>query len=183
MSDQNAYAPQHAAPAPAKKSRKKWIIGGAVVAALAVFGIATNGGDDENTGNAAPSATSPAPNADANTGATPATEDAANGAEATPAADGHTLTFRASTSDGSTGSVTYLGADMNITQRQDEPMPWSVDLPGIDNKWDALGANVSVQQSGSGEVTCEVLWDGETVATNTSAGPYAVASCSLPSDL
>lgn len=169
----NQYAPQtpanHRAP---KKSRKKWYIGGGIVLVLAAVGISTgNSGDkgpDGTSTTAAPETTVTQP-LDADTD--------------TPQADGHTLTFRASTSDGSTGSVTYLGPDMQITQRQDEPMPWSVDLPGLDNKWDAIGANVSVQQNGSGDVTCEVLWDGEQVATNTSSGPYSIASCSLPTDL
>lgn len=169
----NQYAPQtpanHRAP---KKSRKKWYIGGGIVLVLAAVGISTgNSGDKGADGTSTPAApeTAVTQPLDADTAA--------------PQADGHTLTFRAFTSDGSTGSVTYLGPDAQITQRQDEPMPWSVDLPGLDNKWDTLGANVSVQQSGSGDVTCEVLWDGEQVATNTSSGPYSIASCSLPTDL
>lgn len=172
----NNYPPQtagaHRAP---KKSRKKWYIGGGIILVLAAVGISTsNGGDDAPEGTSTPAAPE-----------TAATQplDADTATEQPAATDGHTLTFRASTSDGSTGSVTYLGPDAQITQRQDEPMPWSVDLPGIDNKWDAIGANVSVQQNGSGDVTCEVLWDGEQVATNTSSGPYSIASCSLPTDL
>lgn len=98
-------------------------------------------------------------------------------------ATGHTLTFEAHTSDGSTGSVTYVSEDFNIVQHADMPMPWTETIDGIGSKWDALGANMSVQQNGSGEVTCRVLWDGEVVSENTSTGAYSIATCSLPSDL
>ena len=77
--------------------------------------------------------------------------------------------------------VTYVAEDMNIIQHADMPMPWSETITGLGSKWDALGANVSVQQNGSGEVTCRVLWNDEVVSENTSSGAYSIASCSLPS--
>lgn len=98
-------------------------------------------------------------------------------------ATGHTLTFEAATSDGSTGSVTYVSEDFNIVQHADMAMPWTETIDGIDSKWDALGANMSVQQNGSGEVTCKMIWNGEVVSENTSTGPYSIATCSLPSNL
>lgn len=101
----------------------------------------------------------------------------------TPAVTGHTLTFEASTSDGSTGMVTYVAEDFNIVQHSDMAMPWSETVTDITSDWDVIGANMSVQQNGSGEVTCLMTWDGEVVSENTSTGPYSIATCSLPSNL
>lgn len=149
----NPYAPEQP-----KKKRSKWLtIGIPAAVIVGILAVATTGGDKDTS--------SP------DTSDTPAAEQTANG---------DTLTFTAETSDGSTASITYAGADMQITQNQDVPTPWSVDIPGLDGKWDAMGANVSVQQNGSGDVTCHVFWNGEEVATNTSNGPYSIATCNLP---
>lgn len=156
-----------------KKKRSKWLtIGVPTAVVIGIVAVTTNGdkGDDTPTADA-PSvvAESPAPGQPT---------DPATGAPA--ATDGDTLTFTAETSDGSTVDVTYLGADGQITQNQGMASPWSVDIDGLDGKWDAIGANMNAQQQGTGEVTCRVLWNGEEVATNTSSGPYSVVSCSLP---
>lgn len=149
----NPYAPEQP-----KKKRSKWLtVGIPAVVVVGILAVATTGGDKDTSAPA--------------TSNTPAAEQTT---------DGDTLTFTAETSDGSTASITYAGADMQITQNQDVPTPWSVDIPGLNGKWDAMGANVTVQQNGSGNVTCHVLWNGEEVATNTSSGPYSIATCNLP---
>lgn len=149
----NPYAPEQP-----KKKRSKWLtVGIPAVVVVGILALATTGGDKDTSAPA--------------TSNTPAAEQTT---------DGDTLTFTAETSDGSTASITYAGADMQITQHQDVPTPWSVDIPGLNGKWDAMGANVTVQQNGSGDVTCHVLWNGEEVATNTSSGPYSIATCNLP---
>lgn len=187
-------APNFDNPEPQKKGiSKKWKIGGAVVAGLVVIGIfAPTDAEQTDASATATATTTTAPEEDAVQGdPTPPDVESIDAPEPTPAAapapaqaeekkSGHTLRFEANTSDGSTGSVTYVGQDFNIIQHQDEPMPWGVDIDGIGNKWDAIGANISVQQNGGDEVTCRALWDGEVVSENTSTGDYAIAMCSLP---
>lgn len=155
--DTNPYTQYPTQTQPKKKHTGRKIIGG--IAAVAIIGgiaAAATSGTDTST--------------DTDTSTTTGDQ-------------GHTITYQAETSDGSTASITYVGADMNITQQQDQPTPWTVDIPNIGNKWDVIGANISVQQNGSSNVTCRVLWDGETVNENTSSGPYSIATCNLPNDL
>lgn len=186
---------------PKKKIGKGWKIAGGAVLAFAAIGIfAPTGSDDFDSSSSSATATRPAP--EETTVDAPGddlTEETTSAPEPTETVDdptptetaaapaattsGHSLTFEASTSDGSTGMVTYVGEDMNIIQHTDMAMPWSETIDGIDSDWDVIGANMSVQQNGSGEVTCRVLWDGEVVSENTSTGAYSIASCSLPTNL
>lgn len=182
---------------PKKKIGKGWKIAGGTVAVLAAIGIFAPTGEDTEDSSSAATATSTstqesaadAPGSDLTTDTPEPTETTEvpepTETAAAPAASttGHTLTFEAATSDGSTGSVTYVGEDMNIIQHTDMAMPWSETIDGIGSDWDVIGANMSVQQNGSGEVTCRVLWDGEVVSENTSTGAYSIASCSLPTNL
>lgn len=182
---------------PKKKIGTGWKIAGAAVVVFAAIGIFAPTGDDDSsntpTTEAQPTSTTatvaeqtdndaPAP--------TPTDEPVTNSDDDNgswlsdlTSSESHTLRFEADTSDGSNGMVTYVGKDFNIIQAADQPMPWSAEQTDIDSKFDVLGANVSAQQDGSGEVTCRIFWDGEVVAENTSTGPYAVVSCSLPSGL
>ena len=181
---------------PKKKISKGWKIAGGTVAVLAAIGIfAPTDAEEQGTAATTP-ATSPAQEDTAAAAGSDLTTDAPDPATTEPAPattapattqaaeqDGHAIRFEAETSDGSSGSVTYVGKDMNIIQHTDMPMPWNDTITGLGSKWDALGANMSVQQNGSGEVTCRVFWDDELVSENTSSGAYSIASCSLPTDL
>lgn len=172
---------------------KKWKIGVPVVIGLGIVGLMLPTDSDEDT-TASTTSTTPETHVDRPVPetVTPAVEEpeptttpteTQEAVGNTDEARGNTLRFEASTSDGSTGSVTYIAENFDIIQHQDEPMPWSVDVEGIGDSWDVLGANISVQQNGSGEVTCRVLWNGEVVSENTSTGEFAIAMCSLPSTL
>lgn len=90
--------------------------------------------------------------------------------------DGNTLTYILET-DGSTVNATYSAQGANISQEQGVQSGWKKEIQ-FDNKWDAIGANVSGQLDGSGSVTCKILWNGEVVAENTSTGDYSIVTCS-----
>ena len=178
---------------PKKKVGKGWKVAGGAVAVLAAVGIfAPTDGEEQDTA-ATTTATSPAqetttdaPGSDTTTAPDPTTtapEPATTAPAPAAEQDGNSIRFEAATSDGSSGSVTYVGKDMNIIQHADTPMPWNDTITGLGSKWDALGANMSVQQNGAGEVTCRMYWNDELVSENTSTGAYSIASCSLPTDL
>lgn len=181
-----------------KKKHTGLKITAGIAAVLLIAAACTSTDDDEATSSASETTSAQPTDTLTTTGNTPETD--APGSDPEPTTDapettapdeqetstddtGHTLTFEAETSDGSTGSVTYVSEDFNIVQHADMAMPWTETIDGIDSKWDALGANMSVQQNGSGEVTCKMIWNGEVVSENTSTGPYSIATCSLPSNL
>ena len=156
-----------------KKRRTKWIVGGGVVLVLAAVAVSTSSHDDK-----------PTPATDAAPGAGSSISQPLTADHGDPDADGHTLTFTGATSDGTPASVTYLGRGAQITQAQDAMMPWAADIAGLNTRCDVLGANVSVQRGdGASDVSCQILWDGEVVAENTSTGAYSIASCTLPAGL
>lgn len=194
--------PQPDMPQPEKPKKKHTglKITAGIAAVLLIAAACTNTDDDEATSSDSETTSAQPTDTLTTTGNTPETD--APGSDPEPTTDapettapaeqetstddtatGHTLTFEAATSDGSTGSVTYVSEDFNIIQHADMAMPWTETIDGIDSKWDALGANMSVQQNGSGEVTCKMIWNGEVVSENTSTGAYSIATCSLPSDL
>lgn len=167
---------------PAEPPKKKFgcmKIGLIVLGVLIVLGIivtiATRGGDDGSssiTGSTSETQASAAPAGDA----TPAPAAEAP-AEESPADSG--LRFEAETSGGTTMDITYVGKDFNITQQQGQASPWQVSVD-VNSKFDIMGANMSAQNNGGGDVTCRVYWDGELVNENTSTGEYAIVMCSLP---
>lgn len=88
------------------------------------------------------------------------------------------ITYRV-TGDGATASITYTGADTNMSQDTEASLPWSkeVTLTGF-VKIASLTATNDFQASASSSITCEVLVDGKVKFTNTAKGPAASASCS-----
>lgn len=178
----NGWTPEEVNQSKKKSGKKKWIIGGAVVLGLAVIGFSVPAQDTDTA--KAPETSTQAPQDDVQAAAAPEPTQEGQEPQSEPQEkSGHTLRFEATTSDGSSASVTYIGSGFDIVQHQDEPMPWSVDIDGIENPIDAVGANVNVMQNGSGDVTCRALWDGEVVSENTSTGMFATASCTLPVSL
>jgi len=157
------YAPQE----PPKKKRggcMKWglIILGVIIVIAVISSIASSGDDNDND-STEPGTTQPATN-DTDEG----TADGASG-----------LRWEAETSEGTPMDLTYVGEGFDITQQQGEQSPWSASVD-VSRKTDVLGANMSAQNMGGGDVTCRVYWDGELVNENTSSGEYAIATCNLP---
>jgi len=93
--------------------------------------------------------------------------------------NGSTVKFEVETADGSNVSVTYTSAGDGASQAQDNATasPWSKEIQ-VD-KHGMLNVNVLAQQEGSGDVTCRILVDGEEVNSNTSSGPYSIATCNF----
>ena len=89
------------------------------------------------------------------------------------------LRWEAETSTGAPMDITYVGENFNITQQQGQASPWTTTVD-VDSRMDVMGANMSAQNTGGGDVTCRVYWEGELVSENTSSGDYAIATCSLP---
>lgn len=93
----------------------------------------------------------------------------------------NTLTWEAETSGGTAISVTYTTKGMNISQESDAASPWAKDIQ-VKSKYDLIGANMSAQNTGSGDVTCRAKWNGKVVSENTSKGEFTIASCSIDID-
>lgn len=151
----------------------KWglIILGVLILIAVIASVAGGGGDDTD-GTADTTTTQPA---------TPATDEAEPAAEPEPEqAPGESgLRWEAETSGGTPMDITYVGENFNITQQQDQASPWTATID-VDSRMDVMGANMSAQNNGGGDVTCRVYWDGELVNENTSSGEFAIATCSLP---
>lgn len=79
--------------------------------------------------------------------------------------------------DGAGVNATFAGKGANISQEQSVQSGWTKEVE-FENKWDAIGANLSGQLDGSGTVTCKMLWNGTVVAENQSSGDYAMVTCS-----
>lgn len=165
------YPPQEQ---PKKKGGcMKWvlIILGVIIVIAVIASIAGGGGDEETATEV--DTTEPA---EVQEEAAPADEPAA---EPEQEAGESGLRWEAETSGGTPMDITYVGENFNITQQQGQASPWTATVD-VDSKMDVMGANMSAQNTGGGDVTCRVYWDGELVNENTSSGEYAIATCSLP---
>jgi len=80
------------------------------------------------------------------------------------------------TSPGGFTNVTYIRPDGQMSQETSPAgTEWSATVDG--NGWGK--PTLTVQGgSGTGEVACRITHDGKVVAENSSAGAYAVVSCS-----
>lgn len=143
------------------------------IVGLIVIGAAINpsGGDHgQNTGGTTSAASGDAAGA--------AAAGSGNGGAENPgnSAGQNVLRYEVVTSGGTNAMISYLGQGGQSTQDSEAVTPWNVEIPAK-NKWDLLGANLSAQNKGDGDITCRAFWNGEQVATNTSHGAYAVVSC------
>ena len=146
----------------------KWgliILGVLILIAVIVSVAGGGGGDDESE--------------PADTGTNEQQGDQSEDAPAEAEQSGHTLRWEVETSDGSPANVTWMGANMNMSQNQGAATPWTQEVQA-DSKWDLIGANMNAQNQGSGDITCRVYWDDEVVNENTSSGEYAMVTCTLP---
>jgi len=108
-----------------------------------------------------------------------ATGDAINDAvdDASKAAStGHDVTYRV-TGTAKTADVTFTtDGSTSTSQENGVAVPWSKDLK-IDGELFSVYQVLAQNGGETGKVTCEILVDGESVKTNTSAGAYAIATC------
>ena len=90
-----------------------------------------------------------------------------------------TVRYEVETSDGSNVSVTYANAGDGVATAQDNATtsPWSHEITVGEHEM--LNVNVLAQQDGSSDVTCRIFVNGEEVTTNTSSGPYSIATCNF----
>ena len=90
-----------------------------------------------------------------------------------------TVRYEVETSDGSNVSVTFANAGDGVSTAQDNATtsPWSHEITVGEHEM--LNVNVLAQQDGSSDVTCRIFVNGEEVTTNTSSGPYSIATCSF----
>ena len=144
-------------PKPKKRRGLKVLL--VIVGLFALMGfcaVATSGGGDEGSESSQPVVNNPEPDPEQGT-----------------------YKFEFVTSDGSGGDVTWNDGDMNIRQDSTAQSGWTAEFPG-ENKWDVLGANLLVQNQGSGDITCRTYHNGEVILENTSSGLYAVVTCNIP---
>ncbi|GAB2471157.1 PASTA domain-containing protein [Xylanimonas ulmi] len=91
----------------------------------------------------------------------------------------HEVTLRVH-GDSARGSVTWFAPnEWSIQQATSEPLPWSQTWMRSSRPARHERGSVTAQRgsAGAGSISCEILVNGEIVATNTSTGPFAVVSC------
>jgi hypothetical protein len=84
----------------------------------------------------------------------------------------HTVTYRVT---GSARSASLTMQTPSGTSQRDVDLPTS---SGLTFTMDGFVYVSAQNATDSGTVTCEILSDGQVIATNTSSGAYAIASCS-----
>lgn len=84
-----------------------------------------------------------------------------------------TITYRVGGS-ASSGSITY-STPSGQEQQNGVDLPWKKTLKV--RKGDFAMLDVTVQNGGSGTVTCEIDVDGQKVKAGKSSGAYAIVSC------
>lgn len=70
------------------------------------------------------------------------------------------------------GTSQQQGVDVPLRKKSDSSEGIEVSMFRGDHLY------ISAQNNGSGTITCHILVDGREVASNTSSGEYAIASCS-----
>ncbi|WP_298445929.1 MmpS family transport accessory protein [Gordonia sp. (in: high G+C Gram-positive bacteria)] len=156
---------QYPGPPPAPKKRKKWpwILGGVIVLIIIIAAAAGAGGGDKKTDDTnAASAVAPAP------GATTAAE------TTTKKPAKNTVVYEVTGDSGTANNITYFGENANQSQETDAALPWRSKT--FDKSKTTL-TGVTAQNGGSGEITCKIIVNGKVEVENTSKGAYAVVSC------
>ena len=88
------------------------------------------------------------------------------------------VTYRV-TGEGSSASITFSDANLNIAQDTQAALPWEkkVTIDGL-GKMATLTATNSFDADAGTAITCAIVVDGSELYTNTATGPGASASCS-----
>jgi hypothetical protein len=169
-------------PMPAPKPKKRrwpWIVGGAVALFLAIG--AANGGNSAPATAAAPTAPAPAYTAPAYTYAAPAPTYSAPAytaptpAYTAPATSGHVV--YEVTGAKSAANITYMtGKNMSMAQVSTAKLPWRKEVQVSDDSTFFV-PTLTVQNAGSGTITCRITVDGAVVDEVSSQGAYAMAMC------
>jgi len=96
---------------------------------------------------------------------------------ATTDASVKTVLYEASSASGQASSVTYFSADNSLRQETDKKLPWS---KTVVNDSTYVTTGLTVQNGGTGSITCRITVDGKVADERTAKGQYAVVSCTGP---
>lgn len=96
---------------------------------------------------------------------------------ATTDASGKMVLYEASSASGLASSVTYFSADNSLQQETNRKLPWS---KTVVNDSTYVTTGLTVQNGGTGSITCRITVDGKVVDEETAKGQYAVVSCTGP---
>lgn len=103
-------------------------------------------------------------------------------ASSAPAATGHTVTYDVTGNGTKATDVTYLtfnNGSSGTSQANDAVIPFHKVIPIESNSLLSTSIFSLVAQASDGSsITCNITVDGKVISTNTSTGPYAVATCS-----
>jgi hypothetical protein len=175
-------------PRPAPKKRKKWpfIVGGIVVL-FVIIGIAGQGGSNSGTDTTAAqspaAAAAPAGNSQPAGGQAPAEPPPAAPAAPAAADEGTDEITYEVTGEGvsKANNITYV-KDKNFGQQQENgaKLPWKKTIKMENGLFDAQPTSLVAQSGsgGAGSITCRILKNGQEVTSSTSSGAYAVVTCS-----
>lgn len=97
------------------------------------------------------------------------------GAPTTPAAPAtHTVVYNITSSGPTTADLTYK-TPTGIQQQQGIAVPSTgITLPGVSS---GEFLSISAQLNDDADITCTITVDGTVIASNTSSGDFAIASC------
>jgi MmpS family membrane protein len=163
---------QHPAP-PKPKGKKKWpwVVG--IVTAFIVIGAIASGQGDKKPTTAGASGPQTSDVKPAVQPPAPQTYQQEQAQPVKPA----THHVKYAVTGAKRGSITYNVDGMtSIQQETDAKLPWSKEFDWSADEAIQI-AQVSVQNGGSGQITCTITVDGAVVKTATSKGAYAIASC------
>lgn len=152
---------QQVPPAPKKKRRWPWIVGGVVLFLILVSAIG---------GNSAPAPSAPAAAGSPSAAATPA-------APQDDAASGSTVVYEV-IGQGTANNVTYMKEGFSQEQQTAAKLPFRKELQFKDEVGSFAPLSL-VAQNGArgGDITCRITVDGKVVGESTSSGQYAVVTC------
>ena len=163
-SGQWAAQPSAPSPAPGKRRKWPWIVGG-IVLLIIIIAVSSGGGNSTTAGaGGAAASTSPAP------AAAPAP---ASGTPDSTASGASGVVYEV-TGTGRANNITFGDVTKGLSQQNGTKLPWKKTAPTSDG-FAAYG--LTAQNGGSGEISCKITVDGKEVANNTSSGQYAVVSC------
>lgn len=157
-------------PAPRRRRRWPWIVGG-ILAVIVIAGIA---GGVRGGGSAAPAAPSTTGNPLAGADIAISSVLAATPTTAAPDTIVYTITGRRSS------MIDYVNPGPGFQQSQitdQTTLPWSKTFTAAPGSYTSMLLSLTAQNAGTGSISCSISIDGKVVASNTSSGQYAIVEC------
>ncbi|WP_346279955.1 MmpS family transport accessory protein [Pseudonocardia sp.] len=113
-----------------------------------------------------------------NRGSSSTTASPANAGGPSSSGSGSTVTYVVTGGQATAGNVTFGTEGFQTAQISGVALPWTHDVPWSEKPGQFSGLSLLAQNGPENStLTCQILVDGQQVATNTSSGPYAIVTC------